>query len=95
MQSKERVTFVSNIVEYLPGFDIPFEYQLPLNNRQLQNFTVAVYNPVTVDVSDVRTLWVYMYDMCTSFLFFIDIHQIFEHHCEELSTRVCTKSCRR
>ena len=53
LKSKERVTFLSNIVEYIPGFTIPFEYRLPQNNQQLSSFTVAVYTPVKVDVSNV------------------------------------------
>ena len=64
LKSKERVTFLSNIVEYIPGLTIPFEYRLPRNNQQLSNFTVAVYNTVKVDVSDVCIMCTCMCTIC-------------------------------
>jgi len=90
LQSKERVTFLSNIVEYLPGLPVPFEYRLPWNNQQLSNFVVEVYTPVKVDVSNVCIA-------CIPFVqayAHIDIHHIFKHHCGELSSWICTKKCR-
>ena len=91
LKSEERVTFLSNIVEYLPGFPVRFEYRLPRNNRQLGDFTVAVYTPVKVDVSDVCIVCI---ALVQAFVL-IDIHNIFEHHCGELSTWICAKKHRR